>query len=248
MPLNYSVDMLDKGPWSFFTQKKNAIDLQRFIVPWCIALYGLDYPKQLTLETVKCMVIAISDEKGLLQGFPSAAVPAKKYAIIFADVARRVMDAACVYIQHTFLVNLLPDSLPAPADRTVAKHRDEIRNVLVHLFENPILDTEIHAREMLSSVLGNPDLGFAKPIFDLVDNPHLIPLVQAGVSPCVWEDKLLHDKGSRSVPTVTSAATKGQELLFDFLGNYTYEVYTQYVQMLVSVVLCTYFVCTMFVL
>ncbi len=117
-------------------------------------------------------------------------------------------------------MNLLPDSLPAPADRTVAKHSDAFRNVLVHLFENPIPDTETHARELLSSVLGKPDLGFAKPIFDLVNNPHLSPLVQAGVSPCVWEDKLLHDKGLRSVLTVTSAATKGQELLLDLLGTF----------------------------
>ena len=98
--------MLDKGPWSFYTQRKNAIDLQKFIVPWCIALYGLDYPKLLTLDTVKQMVIAISDDRGLLQGYPSAAVPAKKYAISFADVARKVKNAAGVYIENTFLVNL----------------------------------------------------------------------------------------------------------------------------------------------
>jgi hypothetical protein len=97
---------LDKGPWSFFTQRKNAIELQKFIVQWSIALYGLDYPKQLTLDTVKEMVIAISDYKGLLQGYPSAAVPAKKFAITFADVARKVKNAAGAYIENTCLVNL----------------------------------------------------------------------------------------------------------------------------------------------
>jgi hypothetical protein len=100
------------------------------------------------------MVIAISDDKGLLQGFPSAAVPAKKYAIRFADVARKVKNAAGAYIKHTFLVNLLPDSWTAPADRTLAKHRDEIQNVLVNLFENPIPDTETHARELIVLSLG----------------------------------------------------------------------------------------------
>jgi hypothetical protein len=50
----------------------------------------------------------------------------------------------------------------------------------------------------------------------------------------VWEENLLHDKGSRSVLTVTSAATQGQELLFDFLGIYTYKVHTLYVQCLFS--------------
>ena len=134
----------------------------KFIVLWCIALYGLDYPKLLTLDTVKQMVIAISDDRGLLQGYPSSAVPAKKYAISFADVARKVKNAAGVYIENTFLVNLLPDSLPAAADRSVAKHRDEIRQVLVDLFENPVPETETHARELLSSVLGKPDLDFCE--------------------------------------------------------------------------------------
>ncbi len=87
--------------------------------------------------------------------------------------SHQLKNASGAYIEHTFLVYLLPDSLPAPADRSVAKHRDEIRDVLIQLFEHPIADTETNAREMLSAVLGKPDLGFAKPIFDLVDNPHL---------------------------------------------------------------------------
>ncbi len=83
MPLNDSVtDMLDKGPWSFFSQRKNAIDLQKYIVPWIIALYGLDYPKKLTLDTVKEMVIAISYDKGLLQGFPSRQCQQKSMRLV----------------------------------------------------------------------------------------------------------------------------------------------------------------------
>ena len=97
---------MEKGPWSYFSQRKNAIELQKFVVPWSIGLHGLDYPKQLTLDTVKEMVIAICDDKGLLQGYPSAAVPAKKYAISFADVARKVKNAAGAYIENTCLVNL----------------------------------------------------------------------------------------------------------------------------------------------
>jgi hypothetical protein len=52
---------LDEGPWSFYrdTQRKNVIELQKYIVPWCIAQYGLDYSKKLTLDAVKDMVIAI---------------------------------------------------------------------------------------------------------------------------------------------------------------------------------------------
>jgi hypothetical protein len=85
-------------PGPFSHKGKNAIDLQKFIGPWCIAQYGLDYPKKLTLDSVKEIVLAISDDKGLLQGFPSAAVPAKKYVISFADDARKVKNAAGAYI------------------------------------------------------------------------------------------------------------------------------------------------------
>jgi hypothetical protein len=107
--------MLDEGPWAFYKQRINAIDLQKYIVPWCIAQYGMDYPKKLTLDAVKEMMKAISNDKGLLQGFTSAAVQAKTFAVSFADVARKVKIAAGEYIEHTFIVNLLPDSLPASA-------------------------------------------------------------------------------------------------------------------------------------
>jgi hypothetical protein len=127
------------------------------------------------------------------------------------------------------LRNLLPDSLPAPAARSLAKHSDEIWDGLVGLFENRLADADCESRELLSAVLGKPDLEFAKPIFDLVYNPHLRPLVLQGVLPCVCEDKALHKKSLRSVLTIVPATTKGQELLFDFLGTYTYNIYTQYV-------------------
>jgi hypothetical protein len=65
-----------------------------------------------------------------------------------------------------------------------------------------------------------------------VHDRHLHPLVQAGVPPFVWEDKETHEKGSRTVLTIAPAATKGQELLFDYLGNYSYNDYTQYVRTL----------------
>jgi hypothetical protein len=56
--------------WTFYLQRRYAIEIQKFIVPWCIAQYGLAYPKKLTLKTVKEMLIAICDDQGLLQGFP----------------------------------------------------------------------------------------------------------------------------------------------------------------------------------
>lgn len=128
------------------------------------------------------------------------------------------------------LCNHLPDTLPAPADRSLAKHREAIRCALIALFEDPIPAAAGESRELLSAVLGNPDLDFSKPIFDLVNNVHLSPLVLRGSSPCVWEDKDLYEKGSRSVLTIAPHATPGQETFFDFLGmSCTYTVCTLYV-------------------
>jgi hypothetical protein len=69
----------------------------------------------------------------------------------------------------------------------------------------------------LSAVLGNPDLDSSKQIYDLVDNIYLLPLVQTGSSPCVWEDKDLYDK--RSVLTLAPHASPGQKTFFEFLGT-----------------------------
>ena len=44
------------------------------------------------------------DAEGLLQGFPSAAVQAKKYSASFADLAKKVKAAAGAYLRHTCLV------------------------------------------------------------------------------------------------------------------------------------------------
>ena len=95
MPLSQSM-MLDKGPGGFYGSD-SAIVIQKFIVPWSIAQYGLGYTKKLTLEVVKEMLIALCDDEGFLQGCPSAAVEAKKYAVSFADVAKKVKNAAGVY-------------------------------------------------------------------------------------------------------------------------------------------------------
>ncbi len=79
------------------------------------------------------------------------------------------------------ICNLLPYSLHPPAERSLPEHREEIRNVLINLFEHPIADADTQSRELLTAVFGTPDLDFAKPIFDLSNNKHLRPLVQAGV-------------------------------------------------------------------
>ena len=95
LPISKST-MFDKGPWVFY-DRVNAIVIQKFIVPWSIAQYGLSYTKKLSVDVVKEMLIALCDAEGYLQGCPSAAVEAKKYAVTFADIAKKVKNAAGVY-------------------------------------------------------------------------------------------------------------------------------------------------------
>ncbi len=57
----------DVGPWDFLSgqgNKGNATLVQKSIVPWCISLYGLNYHKNVTLEVIKEMVLALCDMNG----------------------------------------------------------------------------------------------------------------------------------------------------------------------------------------
>ena len=54
------------GPWMAFIDKANAITVQRYVVPWCVAtvaLCGMTYQKHLKLELVKEMGIALSSTR-----------------------------------------------------------------------------------------------------------------------------------------------------------------------------------------
>ena len=50
----------DKGPWAWLSDKSNASKMQKHIVPWLIAMYGLGYAKAASNTVVRQMVIAIS--------------------------------------------------------------------------------------------------------------------------------------------------------------------------------------------
>ena len=56
---------MDPGSWDFY-DRVNAIAIQKFVVPWSIAQYGLDYTKKLSLEVVKEILIALCDAEGFL--------------------------------------------------------------------------------------------------------------------------------------------------------------------------------------
>ena len=71
--------------------------MQKFIVPWNIAIHGLSYAKKLTEKDIKAQLIAIIDSENLMPRYASCAEQASKYSVAFGDFAKRVKAAASMY-------------------------------------------------------------------------------------------------------------------------------------------------------
>ena len=71
--------------------------MQKYIVPWNIALHGLYYAKRMPDKDIKAQLIAIIDSENLMPGFPDCATQAKKHSVAFGDFERRVKAAAVMY-------------------------------------------------------------------------------------------------------------------------------------------------------
>ena len=80
------------GPWMIFIDKANAIVVQRFIVPWMIALYGMSYQKNMKQELVKEMVIALNSTFDFAPFDLEEA--AEQFPVGFAEVIKRIKSAA----------------------------------------------------------------------------------------------------------------------------------------------------------
>ena len=68
-----------------------VVAIQRFIVPWRIAHYGLSYPKKLTLpcwHAVKEMAMALGGAEGLLQGSARTIVHIRNIGMERSNVCR----------------------------------------------------------------------------------------------------------------------------------------------------------------
>ena len=80
------------GPWMVFLDKANAIIVQRYVVPWMIALYGMSYQRHLKQDLLKEMVIALS---GTFHFAPfDLDEAAEEYPVGFAEVIKRIKAAA----------------------------------------------------------------------------------------------------------------------------------------------------------
>ncbi len=80
------------GPWMLFLDKANTIIVQRYVVPWMIALYRMSYQKKMKQELVKEMVIALSSTFDFAQFDLEEA--AEEYPVGFAEVIKRIKTAA----------------------------------------------------------------------------------------------------------------------------------------------------------
>ena len=76
------------------------------------------------------------------------------------------------------------------ADKNLQPHLLIVCSALGALFEAPIDGDDDVSRAVRRSVLGLGELNFDKKVVDFTNNPHLAPIVKAGVKPVIWERKL----------------------------------------------------------
>ena len=102
MQLSQSVEVeTAEGPWEWFKNKGNSTTLQKYIVPWLIALHGFGFAKKMKDTTqIREMIVALCTEHKFLQS-TSTMTPeqaAKTYPIALLDVAKKAKEASSKHI------------------------------------------------------------------------------------------------------------------------------------------------------
>ena len=85
---------IEGGPWEWLKDKANALTMQKHIVPWLIALQGLNYTKTATTQLVRQMISVLCAEHDYLECSMSAEEAAKQYKIALNAAAEKVKHAA----------------------------------------------------------------------------------------------------------------------------------------------------------
>ena len=174
------------------------------------------YKKSAKMPIVKEMLLALSPELPFLSF--DAGILAEEYPFGVTDLAMKAKFAAGTYAYIRFIVIRCSDSMPCFTDKAVGKHRADIRDVLIQMFERPVPESDTVSREVLSRILGRGDLDWAKPLLEISTNRHLSALARPGVPNIVWETKERKSANARTV--LDPITTAGQEILLDFLGMY----------------------------
>ena len=100
----------------------------------------------------------------------------------------------------------------------MARHRADVREVLIDLFVQPIPESDLVGREIMTRVMGRP-MDFRQPIIDVSSNEDLKALVRNGVPPIVWETSE-RMKATNARTVLDPITTAGQEVLLEVLGVY----------------------------
>ncbi len=75
--------------------KSNALEVQRLVVPWLIAMYGLTYAKSLKLNVIKQQIMAVAPLLGLLTNCKAAA---EEFSCGFERYSLE-MQGCCRYVE-----------------------------------------------------------------------------------------------------------------------------------------------------
>ena len=100
------------------------------------------------------------------------------------------------------------------------KHRRDMRDALIKLFEEPVPETYKAGRQVLHSILGRDDLPLDRQVLCFATNPILSAMAKPGLTPIVWETKARLATGGKSV--LESMEGAGSECLMEFLGTFSY--------------------------
>jgi hypothetical protein len=98
---------IEGGPWEWLNDKNNATTMQKHIVPWLIALQGLNYTKTATLQLVRQMIVALCAEHDYLECSMSAEQAAKQYKIALNAAADKVKHAAGMSLYAALYFSLM---------------------------------------------------------------------------------------------------------------------------------------------
>jgi hypothetical protein len=114
----------------------------------------------LSEDTYREMMIVVIDAKHLLPGHPDCAKVAKAYPVVFTDLLRKIKHAAAV-MRTYFSCSYACSGPVSLADRAVGRHRIEMRDALIKLFEEPIpesyeADQKVMEAQRLSSDAPSP--------------------------------------------------------------------------------------------
>ena len=91
-----------------------------------------------------------------------------------------------------------------------------MRDVLIDLFEKPLSKERETERKVLTRILCNPELNFARPIFDFEEVFHLSAMARLRpdlVQPVIWETS------EKSESILKNLRTGDQTGVAYFLGN-----------------------------